>query len=460
MKSAVLKLSTGGEKLRFEVQSTPPHRTGAHHAHGSPQPVSNSGAQKWYMKANHPAEVARWTQAIKKSIEWYQSRPGSAGLGVSHDLANRSGNLSDASSFRTRTKRRKSSRRDSAASSGNHDTVEQGEPAEAGTSAREHDDPEDGRSLAQSSTSGSVGSPPYSDTIELQGNTTMAQLELTSRLLVTITTPTSDSYASTNIDEALKDSFAQLQGLMSEYIRMAKEREDWYREKLDKERDRTSMWEESLSVVVREGEALERELRKRGRAKPRRRSTLNVSDTGSLTVRQRPTRELPPLPTAEEASNVPATPSPGSAEQQTPTTVGPGMVSSIVMIPSTSLAMSQHSPSLDTDGADTDEEDEFFDAIELNNLPNLIVSDTLKSPVSPVAIQIIPSESNPYQGYIHLRDRLPIKSDNRPSTSLWQVLKGSIGKDLTRISFPVYFNEPTSMLQRMVSVTNSSLVRS
>jgi hypothetical protein len=29
------------------------------------------------------------------------------------------------------------------------------------------------------------------------------------------------------------------------------------------------------------------------------------------------------------------------------------------------------------------------------------------------------------------------------------VLKGSIGKDLTRISFPVFFNEPTSMLQRM-----------
>lgn len=33
--------------------------------------------------------------------------------------------------------------------------------------------------------------------------------------------------------------------------------------------------------------------------------------------------------------------------------------------------------------------------------------------------------------------------------SLWAILKGSIGKDLTKISFPVFFNEPTSMLQRM-----------
>ena len=52
-------------------------------------------------------------------------------------------------------------------------------------------------------------------------------------------------------------------------------------------------------------------------------------------------------------------------------------------------------------------------------------------------------------GYQRLRTRLEIKKDERPPTSLWSVLKHSIGKDLTRISFPVFFNEPTSMLQRM-----------
>lgn len=54
-----------------------------------------------------------------------------------------------------------------------------------------------------------------------------------------------------------------------------------------------------------------------------------------------------------------------------------------------------------------------------------------------------------YAGYKRLRTRLEIKKDERPPTSLWSVLKHSIGKDLTRISFPVFFNEPTSMLQRM-----------
>jgi hypothetical protein len=58
-------------------------------------------------------------------------------------------------------------------------------------------------------------------------------------------------------------------------------------------------------------------------------------------------------------------------------------------------------------------------------------------------------DTTPYKGYESLRKTLPISNDNRPSVSLWAILKGSIGKDLTKISFPVYFNEPTSMLQRM-----------
>jgi hypothetical protein len=32
--------------------------------------------------------------------------------------------------------------------------------------------------------------------------------------------------------------------------------------------------------------------------------------------------------------------------------------------------------------------------------------------------------------------------------SLWKVIKDSIGKDLTKITFPVEFNEPLSMVQK------------
>ena len=116
----------------------------------------------------------------------------------------------------------------------------------------------------------------------------------------------------------------------------------------------------------------------------------------------------------------------------------------------------------DDDDADTDDEDEFFDAIEANALPNLEVSQMLAGPhVHPPDVLPIPEllDVRQYTGYANPRPKLGITSDDRPPMSLWAVLKGSIGKDLTKISFPVFFNEPTSMLQRMVScMTISALL--
>ena len=100
--------------------------------------------------------------------------------------------------------------------------------------------------------------------------------------------------------------------------------------------------------------------------------------------------------------------------------------------------------------ATDDADDEFFDAIETGNLPNLHVEKQLLSPTendTPVDTRILDEPS--VEAYKHLRKKLPIGKDDRPSVSLWAILKNNIGKDLTKISFPVSFNEPTSMLQRM-----------
>lgn len=37
----------------------------------------------------------------------------------------------------------------------------------------------------------------------------------------------------------------------------------------------------------------------------------------------------------------------------------------------------------------------------------------------------------------------------RADVSLWSILKNCIGKDLSRITMPVVFNEPLTFLQRM-----------
>ncbi|SCU93870.1 LAMI_0E15874g1_1 [Lachancea mirantina] len=55
-----------------------------------------------------------------------------------------------------------------------------------------------------------------------------------------------------------------------------------------------------------------------------------------------------------------------------------------------------------------------------------------------------------YLGYEDgVRTKLRISKDNRPKMSLWSVLKSMIGKDMTRMTLPVTFNEPTSLLQRV-----------
>lgn len=50
--------------------------------------------------------------------------------------------------------------------------------------------------------------------------------------------------------------------------------------------------------------------------------------------------------------------------------------------------------------------------------------------------------------YIKRRKKLPDPVEKEKGVSLWSMLKDNIGKDLTKICLPVYFNEPLSSLQK------------
>lgn len=45
----------------------------------------------------------------------------------------------------------------------------------------------------------------------------------------------------------------------------------------------------------------------------------------------------------------------------------------------------------------------------------------------------------------HERTRLPHLKDPSQKMPFWKILKDLIGKDLTKVSMPVYFNEPISI---------------
>ena len=434
MKSAELVHGSAGDKLRFEIRSTP-----------------GRGQQRWYIKGSHAIEVGRWIQALSRSIE-LSKRDGSQ--------ADSSGDSQSIRSVGISVYRPSISSRivgkDTASSV--HDTLDASGGSED-DEARDNLgslDKDDGN--GSSSDSLSERKPPYDSNFELHGNSTSAQAELSSQLLSSFKLPSNASQPLHELYQAIVDSVDTTAHMVSELVRMSAEREEWWKERLIQERQRGALWEESLQVVVKEGEALEQELKNRARTVNKRNSRLPLdplrrlsSDFGRSSIRMHGDLQSgmmsPPLFKLDQ-------PPPLNSDASNAYSVGPQITSDNQLysqgkkslISSQTVVSTQDSEDL----VDTDEEDEFFDAIESNALPNVVVSDALvKSPeLDSQSSSLISMDQ--YEVYRDLREKLPMEKDTRPPTSLWSVLKHSIGKDLTKISFPVFFNEPTSMLQRMV----------
>ena len=56
--------------------------------------------------------------------------------------------------------------------------------------------------------------------------------------------------------------------------------------------------------------------------------------------------------------------------------------------------------------------------------------------------------TDPRYPRVERRKKLPDPAEKEKGVSLWSMIKDNIGKDLTRVCLPVYFNEPISSLQK------------
>lgn len=85
---------------------------------------------------------------------------------------------------------------------------------------------------------------------------------------------------------------------------------------------------------------------------------------------------------------------------------------------------------------DVSEEDEpsFHDTKEYFNEPNVGSGSNLSN--------------NSGYADIKRRTKLPDPAEKEKGVSLWSMIKDNVGKDLTRVCLPVYFNEPISSLQK------------
>lgn len=279
------------------------------------------------------------------------------------------------------------------------------------------------------------------------------------------------------IKDALRSSLHTLALQVSQQSAMSQDREQYLLGRIQREIQARKLWEENMLAVAEQQAEMDRQLTEAARDNDKKRRALRqargvLAGLGGGSLPNSPAPEVPGSATTNMSGILDTTPGPPSTAATLPTSPGTsypeGSIPNIQEAHNAVVAAGAESD-------DEDDDDQFFDAIEQNTLPNLRLYDSIARPDehrpgtpsrrgSLVSAADRKEEGSADTGagtikdllarkslepYNHVRQRLPIDDDKRPSVSLWSILKSSVGKDLTKISFPVSFNECTSMLQRM-----------
>ncbi|KAI0400922.1 oxysterol-binding protein [Xylaria palmicola] len=225
-------------------------------------------------------------------------------------------------------------------------------------------------------------------------------------------------------DSALKS----LKGLMGDLLRISKDRDAYWQRRLDQEVEMRRMWEDSMAKVAAEQEILEARVgeaeMKRKMAKRALREVMEESRPISRSSLQEDVAE-----TREEMVK---------EGQKSPATI--------------SRKTTALSKLLDASEDSESEQEEFFDAVDAGEVDVAPLPPSEVMPLSGSRQDIVVSGvdvSSAFKGYENgIRTRLKLDEDNRPRVGLWGILKSMIGKDMTKMTLPVSFNEPTSLLYR------------
>ncbi|XP_010258993.1 PREDICTED: oxysterol-binding protein-related protein 2A isoform X1 [Nelumbo nucifera] len=107
-----------------------------------------------------------------------------------------------------------------------------------------------------------------------------------------------------------------------------------------------------------------------------------------------------------------------------------------------------------------DEETSFFDTSEyfsdspsncwsVTGMENTVLSCMIPGNTLDTLEKVHPEKEFDYIfPHIERRKKLPVPVEKEKGVSLWSMIKDNVGKDLTRVCLPVYFNEPISSLQK------------
>lgn len=351
----------------------------------------------------------------------------------------------------------------------------------------DHDDPDDFGPPDAGAAEGAARPRgiPFQNEMALVANSLRTQLELSQQLVQS--GKGSESEAQRAAQEAMQTSLT----LFSNYESMMGERETYLTRRYEQEIQAKHLWEENIKTLAQQYADMEQQLQEAAQENAKRRKALREVREAYGTGASNMTSPMgSPAPAAKTANRSSGTAVGGAAATLAGVVgsrggpVRPSAQRGALSFDENGQQSSTLTPTASSFGASAshfvddadDVDDEFFDAIESGNLPGLKIADeedTLApSSGASQATTAAPSsagDEKKEQGvaklwpgvepYLKMRTNMPIGKDDRPAMSLWSILKNNIGKDLTKISFPVSFNEPTSMLQRMAEdMTYASLL--
>ncbi|ORY80039.1 Oxysterol-binding protein-domain-containing protein [Protomyces lactucae-debilis] len=268
-----------------------------------------------------------------------------------------------------------------------------------------------------------IGDEPHKD-FGLTANAAKVQLELMDQICAQMP----DASETTS---AFRSSAASLREILTQLVKMSGEREKYWRASISHEREVRRLWEETMQTLATDQEDMERKVYE---AKVKQKNTRKAL------------KEV-----KSELDRVKADTPAGS-----PITDAPDPIAADV------------APYLDSEDSS---DDEFYDAVASGSTAALGASGisraaTMQSP-EPIAerdevaqqkpaAQTAPAQSESesritksFKGYENGIRTTMGRQDDRPSVSLWGILKSMIGKDMTKMTLPVSFNEATSLLQRV-----------
>ncbi|OCT49501.1 Oxysterol-binding family protein [Cladophialophora carrionii] len=445
--------------------------------------IHGKSSVKYHLKANHVVEAKRWFWALNNAIQFTKdeakeeekrrtldteslrhARGEPDQLSATSNKPKQStqslgvGGTSSKISFRSDA--------DGGSAYDSYDASLHGDELQRVPTSAVTDIPGEEDADGDDASSREVHHPGSKDAFNITAQSAKLQLDLIARVSDALTARQSSDPATSlsdpDVTQALQTyqtAVNSLNGLVADLLKISRDRDAYWQYRLDRDADARRMWEESMAKIAYEHEDLKK-------------SIAESEDKRKRTKRA--------LKEALEGQSVPAS-RPGSMLQpESPERIqfAEAVDDQVHLRPEANIQARSRRKSVTRDGnrrksiiaqytnlsdSESGDDEEFFDAIDEGKVE--VVEPPL---LSPPPVQIPTSEEQEkepfgderalkqmeiepsYAGYEQgIRKRLKMDADNRPKISLWGILKSMIGKDMTKMTLPVSFNEPTSLLQRV-----------